>query len=259
MKTISDKTITILLVVALAVTLAGTIFSFSHLDGFKNGYSSLTGAATTTATGTSTLTITSNTAISNQVSSIAFGSGYVNATGCTGPNACVMDSNAQQNQTGRCCMSFTNVSSGFLLENTGNINISVNYSCSGSCNAAEFIGGTAPNLSIKVTRNSVALQTGEAGATDSVASCLAYANYYFGGWNISASGAPPTANTPEATYFELGSNQNRTLCGNTTHFPLDFTDSMDAAVVDINVTIPVDAPTGAQKTFTVTFNAMSSG
>lgn len=253
---ISNTTITILLVIALALTLTGSFLSLSTLAPFKNAYLSLTGAATTSASGTSTLTISSSTSITNNVASIAFGSGYTNASGCA-DDLCKMDSNGQHNQSGRCCVGFTNVTSGFLLENTGNINISVNYSCDGSCTAAEFIGGTAPNFSMRVFSTFLSNQSGGA-AADTTASCTGFFDRIFNGWNISAGGLI-TANTPEGRYIEIGSNQNRTLCGNTSHFALNFADSSDEAVIDINVSIPADAPTGAQKTATFTFNAISSG
>src|SRR3989344_2177630 len=125
-----------LLIVALALTVIGMLASLDQLTGW--GFF-LTGAAVNTSTGTSNLTIPALTSIPNQYSNINFGSGYVSPS-CTN---CTMDSNGTFNAA--CCIGgFASLSSGFLLENTGNINLSVNYSCSGSCVASSFIGGTSP-------------------------------------------------------------------------------------------------------------------
>ena len=208
-----------------------------------SGLSSITGLATDSGTGTSTLTISQSTSITSQVSSIAFGSGYVNSS-CT---ACVMDSNNNHNQTTAgtdfCCITFENVKSGFLLENTGNVNLSINYSCSGSCDSTAFIGGTSPFLGIKVTNNSNADQTGETGATDSVDSCV-------------SDGAGTINNTDD---YQNVTPSGWWLCGNYTKYSLDFADASDALVIDLNVSIPVDVTTGAEKTATFTFKGLATG
>jgi hypothetical protein len=237
----------------LVIAIALAVFtSFLNLPGLSGEFT-VTGAATSSAMGVSNLTISGLTSITNNVRSIEFGSGFVD-DGCT---SCVMDSNGQHNQTGLCCLGFFNTSSGFLLENTGNTNLSVNYTCSGSCTAEDFIGGTDPEFKLKVTSNYLAEQSGETTA-DTTASCGLLVNdvqYY--GWNISDS--PGTdLTTPEATYIDI-STGGSWLCGNMTNFPLNSTDVSDAAVIDINVSIPADAPAGDLKTATFTFNAMSSG
>jgi len=211
-------------------------------------FTSLVAAVTTTATGEANITITSTTSITIRVQSIDFGSGFADG------GSCVMASNGQHNQTGAFCMSFRNVTDGFYLENTGNLNLSVNYSCSGNCTAASFIGGTNPAFQLRVKgaffRN-VSSQT-----NDTAASCQSYndgsSTVRFNGWNISTN--------PEGTYVDIGSFQNATLCGNTTHFPLDFQSGQDAGVIDVNVSIPTDAPTTpVASSATFTFTAMSSG
>src|SRR3989344_7604515 len=204
--------------------------------------------ATSTATGEANITITSVTSITIRVQSIDFGSGFADG------GSCVMASNGQHNQTGAFCMSFRNVTDGFYLENTGNLNLSLNYSCSGNCTSASFIGGTNPAFQLRVKgaffRN-VSSQT-----NDTSASCQSYNDgssaAVFNGWNISTN--------PEGTYVDVGSFQNATLCGNTTHFPLDFQSGQDAGVIDVNVSIPTDAPaTPVASSATFTFTAMSSG
>ena len=248
MKQLSNKSIVGLLTIALFISVIGTVVNVNRLGGLE-GSSLLTGAATDTGTGTSTITISSSTSLDNQVSAIAFGSGFVNGS-CT---ECVMDSNGAQNQTGSCCRDFTTVSSGFLLENTGNINISVNYTCAGSCSAASFIGGAIPRFLMKVSSNSVEGQAGETGTLDSATSC----NATFvggGGWNIT--------NLTDVFSENIYANVETTawLCGNSSTYPLNFVDIHDAAVIDINISIPSDAPGGTgEQTATFTFTGLSTG
>lgn len=163
-----------------------------------------------------------------------------------------MDSDGKQNQTGRCCNVFSNVSSGFLLENTGNINLSVNYTCSGSCTAATFIGGNVPRFEIRVSSNSVEGQTGEVARLDTAQSCNNTQSG--GGWNISNT----TNRFSERRYLPV--ETTAWLCGNLTNFNLEFNDYYDAAVVDINVSIPSDAQGGGSATTaTFTFTGYSNG
>ncbi|HLC89261.1 MAG TPA: hypothetical protein VJG49_04465 [Candidatus Nanoarchaeia archaeon] len=227
-----NKPVLTLLIVALALTVIGMLVSLDKLTGWEFF---LTGAATNTSTGTSNLTITTLTSISNQYSTINFGSGYVSPS-CTN---CTMDSNGTFSSA--CCIGgFASLTSGFLLENTGNLNLSVNYSCSGGCNATGFIGGTSPLFQLITSSNNIAAQSGETGAADSSASCG-------GTLNIT-------------TYTNITANGDW-LCGNaTTLYWLDYTDSKDAFVVDIKLLIPSDATGGrGQQNATFTFTGQSSG
>jgi hypothetical protein len=237
-----------LLAVALVFSIGGT---FVLLEA-----NSLTGAATATATGQVNLSITSTTAVTAQIAIIDFGSGYVE-----GGDECAMDSNGQHNQTGTTCIGFTNVTDGFYLENTGNFNISVNYSCNGNCTANEFIGGTSPAFELRVTN--AFQRNGSAQTNDTSTSCYAYNDgssaAVFNGWNLSTGGVAAVGSF-ERQYLSIDTYPNATLCGNTTHFPLSPTNTYDAGVIDINVSIPLDAPgTSANSTATFTFNAISSG
>jgi hypothetical protein len=254
MKLISNKTIVVLLSVALLISAGKVVLDLGKMGSFSSNL--LTGAATSSpVTGVVNLTINSNTAITNQVAAIEFGSGSVNGS-CT---ECQMDSNGFNNQTGPCCAGFANVSSGFLLENTGNLNLSVYYNCSGNCTAETLIGGSAPRFELKVTNNNAASQSGEGGAADTANSCDAFSNVVFGGWNISDIEGV-NSSFLEATYVNVSSNQSAWICGNLTHFPLDFTNTQDAAVVDINLSIPLNAPgTDALSNATFTFTGISNG
>src|SRR3989344_711146 len=234
MKEISNKTIFLLLLVTLLITLGGTIVSINKLLS-SEGYGIITSAATSNATGTASVSISTTTSITNNAATIDFGSGYVNSS-CS---QCRMDSDVGQAGV-TCCVSFNNVTSGFLLENTGNINISVNYVCAFNCTADSLVGGTKPMFEIKWTANNVSAQSGEVGSLDTHASCGGRGKLNSTYENISAAG--------------------KFICGNSSaNYSLDFNNSQDAFVVDINLTIPVDAPfTNVARSAVFTFNASSS-
>ncbi len=277
MKAPSDGFLLVLFVLALGVTVASSLVTLQNW-GYLGG-NFLTGAAVTTAGGEANLTVNAVTSITNQNFTINFGSGYVNAS-C---NFCSMDSNktfinhfsngsiTSSLEGGRtCCVGFTQVSSGFLLENTGNTNISVGYTCTGNCTHVRYVGGTlAPDmggLEIKVTAQSERQQYGESGGTDTAESCVGggdlYSQLTTNGWNISNRSAQggnlDNAGKGDKVYVLL-SPRGHWLCGNATSYPLRADNTQDAAVIDVNVTIPHDAiGTGVRTSFNLTFNATSS-
>ena len=292
MSEISNKTIVGILVLALVITVGSTAISVSKLQQLGGIYNFITGAPSFTF-GEVNITVQSVTSLSligANGTAINFGTGYINSS-C---NFCQIDSNTlfvsgysngsnlsgvQQTQ---CCVSFNLPSSGFLLENTGNTNLSVGYTCSGNCTFATFIGGTrgrfvggtgGSGLEFKVTPNSVASQGGEEGGTDTAASCGGGGiTIRDSSWNITNSSSYsvcPTAATntfngnctgfPTATYASL-SSIGHYLCGNSSNYPLMAENSQDAAVIDINITILYDSGIGGgRSSFRLTFNGTSSG
>lgn len=286
MQEISNKTIVLLLALALLITVASTIFTLQKLQGFDQTFSVITGAPSFSF-GETNITISEVTSLSLQATGngtvLNFGTGYVNGT-C---NACIMDSNgtssnifangsntSQANQA-VCCVSFTIPTAGFLLENTGNTNLSVGYTCTGDCTFATFLGGVRPpgtgGLEIKVTNNLVAAQSGEEGVLDTAASCRGGGILYRdSGWNITNSSAYTSCSgaggnivtgnctgTPAVTYTMLQSRHY--LCGNSSNFPLMSDNTQDAGVIDINLTVLADAlGTGVRSSFRLTFNGSSS-
>ena len=282
MPEISNKLVMRVLIVALIVIVTSVIITTSKISLLQERYSFFTGAATSTATGQTNLTITSSTSLTNQKFLIDFGSGSVNGS-C---EFCQMDSNgvytsvysngSNSSTDGACCTSWNySQTAGFLLENTGNNNLSVGYTCSGNCTYGLFIGGSRPGgfggLEIKVTSNNVAGQTTEAGGTDGSASCVGGGALYRGSsWNITNSSAYSfcsgtggnvvTGNctgTPQAVYTAL-SSRGHWLCGNYTGSPLMPDNTKDAAVVDINVSVASDSPaTSVRSSFILTFNGTS--
>ena len=203
MQEISNKTMVLLLALALFITVASTVFTLQRFNSFDQTFSVITGAPSFSF-GDTNITISSVTSLSLQTggngTAISFGTGFVNGS-C---NACILDSNgissnmfgngsntSQSNQA-VCCVSFTVPTSGFLLENTGNTNLSVGYTCTGNCTFASFLGGVRwpgqGGLEIKVTSNNVAAQSGEDGGTDTAASCRGGGLLYRdSGWNVTNS------------------------------------------------------------------------
>lgn len=243
MVAISNKTIALLLVVALAITISGTLVSISKLINIP-GYNLLTGAAVNTTTGTSTITVVSRTQITNQVSTIAFGSGYVNTT-CS---ACYIDTDVgilAGNVS--CCARFNNITAGFLIENTGNENVTLNFSCTGSCTAASFINGTSPVFQFRMSNSSDLSgkqnRTGDS-INDTRGSCQTPADL---GWNFSS-------------YTDMSANAS--LCGrlaSASEYYFTANATADAVIMDLKVGIPDDARPNAQQTATFTFSAESAG
>jgi len=245
-------------VLLLSIALVITMITIFNIITTKNG-SLLTGAATSGA-GQTNLTISSTTSISFPTTSIAFGAGYVGSG-----TECVMATNGQHNQSGTNCYSFINVTQGFFIENDGNMNLSINFSCTGNCSAASFIGGTNPSLQFRVLNSHKRNYSGQ--SNDTAPSCLSYNgangnNVYFGGWNISYNFSSRTIfnASEEGVYTNLNfSHSYGFICGNKTHFPLWGTASSDSGVVDINISIPEDAPAiNFNSSFTLTFTAASS-
>ncbi len=235
---LSNKTIFAILVFTLVISLAGTVVNMNRIYDFS--YLGLTGAASTTAVGSSTVTVSQVTSITNDLpgTAIQFGSGFVNST-CT---VCNMDSNGTR--TAGCCGTFNMTNSfGFLLENTGNVNLSLNYTCAISCTAATFIGGTNPAFQIRATTNSNSAQSGEVGTLDTSASC----------------GGGTTNGLLNLSTYTAVTAAGDFICGNSTTYPLGFTNTLDAIVIDLNVSIPENAPIGGQQLASFTFNALATG
>lgn len=253
---VSNKTIVIILVLALGITLSGMAINLNRLGAFE-GLDLFTSAAVDSSIGVSNLTITSTTSITNSYPTINFGSGRVNAS-CT---VCSMGTFRGKNDY--CCVSFTNQTAGFLLENTGNINISVGYTCSGNCSAATFIGSAANNAFFMWAVDSVATpayaKVSEVGANDTAKSCVLAApggGYQFDGWKARAEQINGTGSNASLNVAATGG----WLCGNASSYPLTFDNTRDAGVIHLNITIDqAQIGTGGHHNVTFTFNATSSG
>ena len=195
---LSNKTLAFLLVVAIVISLGGTIVSLNKLNKIT-----VTGLATQYNTsGTTNFSLQSSVSIIFRVANVNFGTGYVNANG----TGCDITTNATSgwNTTGNCLGGLTNASP-FIIENNGNVNVSLGLNS--SANASVFIGGTvpAPVFQWAVSNNETS-------------SC--YGTLSDQAWtNVNWSGGP------------------KTVCTN-----LSFADANDTIRLDIKVLIPEDAP-----------------
>ncbi len=135
---LSNKALAVLLLIAIAASIGGTLISLSHLDG-------ITGHATDTSTGEINFTINNQFSIRFVNNAVMFGTGYVNSTDCTmGTNATPPSFDADG------CSGFNETvnATNLTIENDGNIraNVSLNF----SSNATGFIGGTNPSFQYRV-------------------------------------------------------------------------------------------------------------
>ncbi len=142
---ITNKTLAMFLVAAIAVSLFGTIISLNKLSSI-----STTGYATSD-TGTATVYVNSSTSIFFYVDAVNWGEGYVNATPGA-PFNCTLNSEGLRSAG---CVRFTQVSQGFVLENEGNTypTINLDSDVNGSVMLGEHWSYGGPLLLWKVTAN----------------------------------------------------------------------------------------------------------
>ncbi len=131
---LSNKNLAFLLVVAIVISLGGTIISLDKLN--RAGF---TGFATGSDVGTTNFSLTSNVMITFSTSLVNFGTGYVN--GSAVGNYCDLSTNATfgWNNTGACGGGLKNTTP-FIIRNDGNIN--VNLTLNASANATGFVTGS---------------------------------------------------------------------------------------------------------------------
>ena len=257
--------------IGVVLLVVGVAMMFTLLNKVHEltGGSFLTGAVTSSTTGQTNVTVTATTSITIGSQQINFGSGYVNKS-C---DYCVMTSRASENMSIysngsniehlNCCVGFNLPMTGFLIENTGNVNVSVGYTCSGNCTHSSFIGGNRASsmagLEFRVIDNYQMSQLGEQGGLDTSRSCFGGGAYdRHTRWNITnETSYTNSAFSAINRYFPL-SPAGHWICGNYTHSPLSAINTEDAGVFDVNVTVPADAiGTGVRSSFTLTFNATS--
>ena len=292
MENVSNRVIVGLLVVALMVTVVGTMVSVNKLNQLGGTFRVLQGGVLTGAqSGSSNLTINTVTSLAASNNSLTFGTGRVNTT-C---DFCTMDTNGitdgrftngsrtangTAGQVHSCCTTFTSVINGFYLENTGNTNISVGYTCAnvnsgrvtGNCTPVTLIGGTQASgdggIEIRVAPGQHSTFGGQpwsdtTAVTDTSQSCLGGGTLYRdSNWNITNSSAYTSTFGDDRTTTEYVSISTRGhwLCGNFTNYPLDSDNAKDGAVVDMNLTLPnaVPANGGNAAGITLVFNATGS-
>lgn len=214
---LSNKALALILVAAIVVSLGGTLVSLDKLSSLGG----ITGYATTTDTGTAQLTINGSVVITFVNNSIDWGTGYTNTTGA-GIQYCEMDS---EGTMGANCTDFTTVSDGFWIRNDGNVNVTLELLS--NTTAAQFLGGTSPELQWKLS---------DATGVD---------------------GCPGAArNATLASYVDVSTSYVY-ACGGSGSYKFDWTDGSDSIILHTRVYIPEDANTGGHSA-TITARGVSS-
>ena len=230
MDDVSNKTVVMLLIATVVVSLGGAYISLNAVSTKLSGIGvgPITGFATI-PNGTATLTISLVSSIQFSQPTVAFGTGSINTTS----GNCTLSTTSASNSAG--CIEFSEVANGFTIENDGNTNLSITLSA--SANAATFIEDGASLFLWNVTVNESGSCVNATGSrlavqpnTTTDAGC--------GGQGENACGA----------IFEAVSTTAKNICPS-----LLFDDASDALNIDINVSIPVTAPAGAKSaTLTIT-------
>jgi len=148
MEDISNRTLAILLIAAMVVSLGGTMLSLNRLSYFQTPSQQITGYGT--GTGTANLSIVTETTITVVESLIDFGEGIVNTTaGCNNATLSSTTDDTTWDGVGDAC--WVNSSSltqkptesdDIVIRNDGNVNVTLEMD-STSNDAATFIGGAA--------------------------------------------------------------------------------------------------------------------
>jgi hypothetical protein len=127
--------------ILLTLSCIAAIVTFLILIITLNKFGIITGQATDT--GEANLTIQEQASISFLVSQVNWGSGAL----IEGETDGLLNSEGgQENVT-----DFTNITEGLVIQNDGNVNVSLNISSSD--NASTFIGGTNPDFEWKASNN----------------------------------------------------------------------------------------------------------
>jgi len=174
------------------------------------------------AAGTVVISVQATASLKFALNTVDFGIGFVNTTG--GNQVCVLDTEGTNSNTR--CINFTTVTQGFVLENDGNINLTVDLLS--NKNASVFIGGnsTLSAFRWKVSQN----ETGSCG-------------------NITFASSYVDVNTTSP-----GTRICNTFSGGIGGF--NSRDTNDSLRIDLNITIPYDALAGTRNaTITATGTA----
>ncbi len=218
---ISNRTLAVLLVVAMVVSVGGALINISKLTELTRiiSFPPISGFVTTL--GTVNMTLTSNVEINLSTYQVEFGPGYVSG----GQDAARLNTTdswrGKENWTNATNYNFN--PSNITIENTGNRNASVNFTSDRA--AAAFIGGGVgaipdPSFQYKGTnKNSGSCSTQTAGV------------------NLTA------------VYTEISSSVANDVCK-----CMRFEDGNDEIYLDVQVIVPQDSPIG-QHNATLTFSA----
>ena len=201
----------------------------------------ITGLASTDA-GQVTLTLQTTGSVRFAVSSINFGTGKVNTS--NGNTQCILDTNGTNSSTQ--CINFTASFGNFTLENDGSTNVSVQLAFSAN---ESFLGGTT---SLAKYRYTVMLNETNACKNGTGGNSQAAIDAPSGNCTqITGAGGNCTVNPTSWTNVNI-TGSGTTICG-----MLMPEEANDSIAIDINFTIPYDAPSGL-KTSVLTATASSN-
>lgn len=143
MADLSNKALALLLLIAIVVSVGGTVFTLQRMSA-----AGVTGYVTSDpVTGKTNFSIDSSLSIRFVNALVPFGSGFVNGT----MTSCTMGTNNTPPLNTRGCINFNTTvhEANLTIENDGNVlaNVSLNF----TRNATTFIGGTSPQFQYEVT------------------------------------------------------------------------------------------------------------
>ena len=204
----NNNSLMIIALVAMIISAVGAGYSYVNSNGGINGFA---GAGGSTNIATINITIVSAAAINFTTDNINFGSGRV-ADGYS--------SATLQTPYGNVWGNWTNQTTGFIVENIGNLDVSLALKT--GKNAAGFLGGTNPSYQWNVSNNAIAGETW---------ACL-----------NSTSGIDAV----NLSVFREVDTNNVVVCS-----ILQNVDSNDTFRIDVKLVVPIDSPPGAvEDTFT---------
>lgn len=214
---VSNKTLAILVVAAIVVTLGGTMLVL------RSGPSVQLTGLVTSQEGTAKINVSTVVDIELEDTVIDFGTGHVNDSALD--HNCIMNTEQgpiDTTESNDCLGDWNSITDYMWIQNEGNVPISLTVNS--GLDASGFITGSSPSFQVK----SVVDSTDANGpGDDSTASC--------------------SAGAALDTYSELGGDV--TLCDS-----LGYEDSGDELVMYAKATVPSDAATGSRTT-TWTFTA----
>ncbi|MFH0978271.1 MAG: hypothetical protein V1837_03120 [Candidatus Woesearchaeota archaeon] len=150
MQEISNKTLTILLISAIVVSIGGSLISLNKLSGIKPGAAGFASANKTV--GNISLTISDVNWINFSQARCNWGTGYATRT-------CKLNTSGYINTSG-CSTTFQACTEALELRNIGNNNCSLNITFK---NSSAFVGGTNAHLFFKMLNGTRTGSTATAG------------------------------------------------------------------------------------------------
>ncbi len=227
MREINDKTILTLFLVSIVVSVTAAYLTISSVNKLgSTSFFPITGLATS-PNGTATVTIATYSSITFTAATVSFGSGSVNSS-IGGLNNCTLDTRG----TTRGCVDFTAVSAGFVVENDGNTNLTIELVSNAT--VLQFIGESSGIFGWNVSLN-------ESGSCRNIST--APADTPVNPNTTTECGSSNIAGSACGSIFEAVTTggTGKVVCPR-----LLFDDPRDALRIDINITMPVGTPAGSK-------------